>query len=173
MKRKRPRTSTFWAAASPEHHTAVWNIERFRKRILWLALLFVAGAITSNILQHYEEVLGQMIALTFFIPLLIDTGGNAGAQTSTMVIRAMVLGDVGLKNFLKVIFREMRLGLALGAAMAAVGFAWSRFLQNPNNIAFTISATIVTLVTVSSTVGAAMPVIGKRLGLDRRFSRHR
>ncbi len=138
----------------------------FRKRILWLSLLFVAGAITSNILRHYEEVLGQMIALTFFIPLLIDTGGNAGAQTCTTVIRAMVLGDVGFKDFLKVIFREMHLGLALGAAMAAVGFAWSRLLQNPSNIAFTISATLVTLVTVSSTIGAAMPVIGKKLGLD-------
>jgi len=141
-------------------------LDVFRKRIVWLALLFIAGAITSNILQHYEKVLGQMIALTFFIPLLINTGGNAGAQTCTMVTRAMVLGDVGLKDFVKVIFREMRLGLALGAAMAVVGFAWSRILQNPHNIAFTISATIVTLVTVSSTIGAAMPVIGKRFGLD-------
>ena len=138
----------------------------FRKRIVWLALLFVGGALTSNILQHYELMLGKVIALTFFIPLLIDTGGNAGAQTCITVIRAMVIGDVTLKDFLKVIWREMRLGLALGMAMAAVGFVWALVLQNPGNIAFTVSATIITVVTASSTIGAAMPIIGKRLGLD-------
>lgn len=138
----------------------------FRKRIIWLALLFVAGAITSNILQHYENQLNQIVALTFFIPLLIDTGGNAGAQTCTTVIRAMVLGDVGFKDFIRVIFREMRLGLTLGLAMAAFGFLWALVLKNPVNLGLVISATIITVVTVSSTIGAAMPIIGKRLGLD-------
>ncbi len=138
----------------------------FRKRIIWLSLLFVAGAITSNILQHYENQLAQVIALTFFIPLLIDTGGNAGAQTSTTVIRAMVLGDVGFKDFIRVVWREMRLGLALGLAMAAVGFLWAIVLKNPINLGLVISATIITVVAVSSTIGAAMPIVGKRLGLD-------
>lgn len=139
----------------------------FSKRIVWLLMLFVAGAITGNILQHYEGILDKVIALTFFIPLLIDTGGNAGAQTCTTVIRAMVVGEVTMKNFLQVIWREMRLGLILGLAMAAVGFSWAMMLQsNDVQIALTVSLTIITVVTVSSTIGAIMPVIGKRLGLD-------
>jgi len=138
----------------------------FRKRIVWLALLFVAGATTSNILQHYEGLLDQIIVLTFFIPLLIDTGGNAGAQTSTMIIRAMVLGDVGLKDYLKVILKEIRLGLALGLAMATFGFFWAMFLRHPVALGLTISATLAAIVTVSSTIAATLPIIGKRLGID-------
>ena len=138
----------------------------FRKRIIWLVLLFVAGAITSNILQHYQAQLAQVVALTFFIPLLIATGGNAGAQTCTTVIRAMVLGDVSFKDFIQVIWREMRMGLTLGLAMAAFGFLWALVLKNPVNLGLVISATIITVVTVSSTIGAAMPIVGKRLGLD-------
>lgn len=138
----------------------------FRKRIVWLALLFVAGATTSNILQHYEGLLDQIIVLTFFIPLLIDTGGNAGAQTSTMIIRAMVLGDVGLKDYLKVILKEIRLGLALGLAMATFGFFWAMILRHPVALGLTISATLATIVTVSSTIAATLPIIGKRLGID-------
>jgi len=86
---------------TPYLQSGVFSV--FRKRIVWLALLFITGATTSNILQHYEGLLGQIITLAFFIPLLIDTGGNAGTQTCTMIIRAMVQGDVGLKDYARVI----------------------------------------------------------------------
>ncbi|MEW5784082.1 MAG: magnesium transporter [Bacillota bacterium] len=138
----------------------------FRKRIVWLLLLFFAGTITSNILKHYEEVLAQLVTLAFFIPLLIDTGGNAGAQTSTTIIRAVAVGDVTVKDFFKVIWREMRLGLFLGLAMAAIGLAWTLAQKNRLEVGLIVSATIVVVVTVSSTFGALMPIIGKRLGLD-------
>ena len=138
----------------------------FRKRIVWLLLLFFAGTITSSILKHYEDTLTHLVALAFFIPLLIDTGGNAGAQTSTMVIRAVAVGDITVKDFCKVIWREMRLGLVLGLAMAVIGLLWALAQKNPLTLGVTVSATIIAVVTVSSTFGALMPIIGKRLGLD-------
>ena len=83
----------------------------FRKRIVWLLLLFVAEAFTGNIMRYYEGLLTRVVALSFFIPLLIDTAGNAGTQTSTLVIRAMSVGEIRGGDFLKVVWREMRLGL--------------------------------------------------------------
>ncbi len=145
-------------------HAGFFSI--FRKRIVWLLLLFVAGAITSNILQHFEGVLSSVVALSFFIPLLIGTGGNAGAQTSTMVIRAMAVGDITVKDYLKVIWREMRLGLLLGSAMAVIGFLRAVALKSDLALSLTISASLVAVVTVSSSIGALMPIIGRRLGLD-------
>jgi magnesium transporter len=142
----------------------------FRKRIVWLLLLFLAGTITSNILKHYEIILDRIVALAFFIPLLIDTGGNAGAQTSTTVIRAVAVGDITARDYFRVIWREMRTGLTLGLAMALIGLVWAlalaRNLDDNLPVALTISATIVAVVTVSSTIGALMPIVGKRLGLD-------
>ena len=138
----------------------------FRKRIVWLMLLFLAGTITSTILRFYEDTLTQAVALAFFIPLLIGTGGNAGAQTSTTVIRAVAVGDVNVKDFLIVIWREIRLGLILGLAMAAIGLGWSLAQNNDLLVGLIVSTTIVAVVTFSSTIGAVMPIIGKKLGLD-------
>lgn len=149
---------------SPYIHAGFFSL--FRKRIVWLLLLFVAGAITSNILQHYEGLLSRVVALSFFIPLLIGTGGNAGAQTSTMVIRAMAVGEVTVKDFLKVIWREMRLGFILGLAMAVIGFLRAVALKSNMEMSLIVSITIIAVVTVSSTIGAVMPIVGKRLGLD-------
>lgn len=149
---------------TPYLHAGFFSL--FRKRIVWLLLLFVAGAITANILQNYEALLSRVVALSFFIPLLIGTGGNAGAQTSTMVIRAMAVGEIRVRDFFKVIFREMRLGLILGLAMAVIGYLRAVLLNSPIDLSLTVSATIVAVVTVSSTFGAVMPIIGKKLGLD-------
>jgi len=149
---------------SPYLQAGIFGV--FRKRIVWLMLLFLAGTITSNILKHYEDTLTQIVALAFFIPLLIDTGGNAGAQTSTTVIRAVAVGDITVKDFFKVIWREMRLGLILGLAMAIIGLAWALAQQKNLDLGLTVSTAIIAVITVSSTIGAVMPIIGKRLGLD-------
>ncbi len=138
----------------------------FRKRIVWLLLLFVAEAFTGNILRYYESLLTQVVALSFFIPLLIDTAGNAGTQTSTLVIRAMSVGEIRSSDFLKVIWREMRLGLTLALPMAGVTFLWAMMLGSPVNLSLTVSATIIVIITLSSTLGAIMPIVGKKLGFD-------
>ena len=138
----------------------------FRKRIVWLLVLFVAEAFTGNILRHYEGLLTQVVALSFFIPLLVDTAGNAGTQTSTLVIRAMSMGEIRAGDFFRVVWREMRLGLVLALPMAGITFLRAMMLDSSVNLGLTVAATILVIITVSSTLGAIMPIVGKKLGLD-------
>ncbi len=138
----------------------------FRKRIGWLLVLFVAEALTGNILKTYEAVLSQVVALTFFIPLLTDTGGNSGSQASTLVIRAMALGEVTIRDFATIILKEIQVGAILGLAMGTVGFVFSWLIGGSIAIAVTVAITLIAVLIVSSTVGAALPLIGAKFGLD-------
>jgi len=138
----------------------------YRKRVGWLLLLFVAQSFTGTILKHFEDYLSQVVALTFFIPLLIDTGGNSGSQAATTVIRAMAVGEVAPLDFLRVIWREARLGLILGATMAGATLLWAFLLDSSVALGLTVAVTILAIVLVGSTVGAALPIIGRKLGFD-------
>lgn len=138
----------------------------FRKRIGWLLVLFLAASLTQNILAHYSGFLEQVVALTFFIPLLIGTGGNAGSQAATLVIRAMAVGEVSFSDFLRVVWREARLGVLLGLAMALVTYARAYIFEGDVALGFTVAVTIGVIVFVTSTIGAGLPLIGRRLGFD-------
>lgn len=138
----------------------------FRKRIGWLLLLFLAASFTTSILRYHAHLLDQVVALAFFIPLLIGTGGNSGAQASTLVIRAMALGEVAIGDFLRVVWREVRMGLSLGGAMAAVTFGLARIIGSPFDLGLTVGVTITLIVVVGSILGAALPLLGRRLGFD-------
>ncbi|MFZ5899043.1 MAG: magnesium transporter [Bacillota bacterium] len=138
----------------------------FRKRIGWLLLLFVAGALTSNILAWQADALEKAVSLAFFIPLLIGTGGNSGSQAATLVIRAIAVGEVSTRDFLRVIWREARLGVALGLTMGMVMFIRALTLGESPSLGITVAFAIVAIVTFSSSLGATLPIIGKRLGFD-------
>lgn len=141
-------------------------IDLVKKRVGWLLVLFIAEAFTGNILKTYEDVLSQVVALTFFIPLLTDTGGNSGSQASTLVIRAMALGEVTLKDLTKILWKEVRVGAALGLAMGTAGFFFSWVIGGSPGVALTVSIALVAILIVSSTVGAVLPLIGTRFGVD-------
>ncbi len=149
---------------SPYLHAGFFSL--YRKRITWLLLLFLVETLTGSILKHYENTLSQVVALTFFIPLLIDTGGNAGSQASTLVIRAMAVGEVTAADFFRVVWREMRLGLVLGLTMAATSLVFVHFLHGSLYIGLTVAATLVAVLTTSSFTGAILPIIAKRIGVD-------
>ncbi|MCX6020582.1 MAG: magnesium transporter, partial [Chloroflexi bacterium] len=102
--------------------------EIVRKRVGWLLILFVAEAYTGTVLRHFEATLSEVVALAFFIPLLIGTGGNVGTQTVTTLVRAMAVEDVGLRHLMTVLFKELRVGLILGVVMAATAFLRSEML---------------------------------------------
>lgn len=138
----------------------------YRKRVGWLLFLFVAALLTSNILQYYEEFLDQVIALAFFIPLLIDTGGNSGSQAATLLIRAMALGEVTFTDFVRVVWREAQLGVALGATMAVAVFLRAYLMGGGLELGLTVAATISLIVITGSTIGAALPLIGRKIGFD-------
>jgi magnesium transporter len=137
-----------------------------RKRVGWLLLLFFAEGYTGTVLQNFEGELKAVVALSFFIPLLIGTGGNIGSQTVTLVVRAMALGEVAMRDIGWLVFKELRVGLAIGIFMAAVGVAQAYVLHVSNDIAFVVALTLISICVWSATVASALPLVLRRLGVD-------
>jgi magnesium transporter len=137
-----------------------------RKRVGWLLLLFVAEAYTGTVLRNFENELATVVALSFFIPLLIGTGGNIGSQTVTLVVRAMALNEISLRDIAWIAFKEMRVGLVLGGIMAVVAFGRAELLGVGSNIGMVVALTILTICLWSATVAAVLPLTLRRLGID-------
>jgi magnesium transporter len=137
-----------------------------RKRVGWLLLLFIAEGYTGTVLQNFEGELKAVVALSFFIPLLIGTGGNIGSQTVTLVVRAMALNEVSMRDIGWLVFKELRVGLVIGLFMAAVGVAQAIFLHVSNDIAFVVALTLISICIWSATVASALPLILRRAGAD-------
>lgn len=137
-----------------------------RKRIGWLLLLFVAGTLTSAVLHRFEDELAAVVALAFFIPLLIGTGGNAGAQTVMTVIRSLALGEVGVRQAWRVVLREATTGLVVGVLVGAVAFGQALLWQAPIALALTVSVTMFAICVWSTTVGSLIPILAHRFGVD-------
>lgn len=137
-----------------------------RKRVGWLLLLFFAEGYTGTVLQNFEGELSAVVALSFFIPLLIGTGGNIGSQTVTLVVRAMALNEVSMRDIGWLVFKELRVGLVIGLFMALVGVGQAVFLQVPNDIALVVALTLIAICIWSATVASALPLILRRAGVD-------
>jgi magnesium transporter len=137
-----------------------------RKRIGWLLLLFVAGTLTSAVLHRFEDELAAVVALAFFIPLLIGTGGNAGAQTVMTVIRSLSLGEVGVKQAWRVALREATTGMLVGMMVGTVAFGQALLWRAPLALALTVSVTMFAICVWSTTVGSLIPIAAERFGVD-------
>jgi magnesium transporter len=137
-----------------------------RKRIGWLLLLFVAGTLTSAVLHRFEDELAAVVALAFFIPLLIGTGGNAGAQTVMTVIRSLSLGEVKVQHAWRVVLREATTGLVVGLMVATVAFGQALLWKAPLPLALTVSVTMLAICVWSTTVGSLIPIAAERVGVD-------
>jgi magnesium transporter len=137
-----------------------------RKRIGWLLLLFVAETFTGTVLRHYEGELAAVVALSFFIPLLIGTGGNAGSQTVTTIIRSLALGEIRLVDAGRVLARELGTGLTVGALIGSVAFARALLWGAHLPLAVTVAITILVICTWSTTIGSMIPIAAQRFGVD-------
>lgn len=137
-----------------------------RKRIGWLLFLFVAGTLTSKVLHSFESELATVVALTFFVPLLIGTGGNAGAQTVMTVIRSLSLGEIGVKHAWRVVLREAMTGLMVGVLIGVVAFAQAYWITHDLKLALTIAVTVCAICVWSTAVGAVIPIAAHRIGVD-------
>ena len=137
-----------------------------RKRVGWLLLLFVAGTLTSAVLHKFESELAAVVALAFFIPLLIGTGGNAGAQTVMTVIRSLALGEVGVRHAWRVVAREATTGMLLGLLVAPIALVQALFWQAPFRLAITVAVTMFAICVWSTTVGSLVPILAQRFGVD-------
>lgn len=137
-----------------------------RRRLGWLLLLFVAGTLTSTVLKHYSGELEEVVALSFFIPLLIGTGGNAGAQTVMTVIRSLALGEIRFRYAWKVVTREAATGMALGLLIGSVALGQAVMAGASTKLALTVAATMLAICAWATTVGALIPLGAQRLGMD-------
>ncbi|MFH1901742.1 MAG: magnesium transporter [Candidatus Omnitrophota bacterium] len=144
------------------------------KRSVWLILLAVFGSVSGFVLQKYTDSIHQLVALTFFLPLLIATGGNAGIQSATIIIRSLAIGDIGAKDFFRVVFRESFLGLFIGIMLALVGFMRALFQlfiqgglsQSDWLLSVSVGISMGITVVVAAIVGASLPLISRRLKVD-------
>ncbi len=137
-----------------------------RKRIGWLLFLFVAGTLTSKVLHSFEAELATVVALTFFVPLLIGTGGNAGAQTVMTVIRSLSLGEIGVKHAWRVVLREATTGLLIGVMIGIIAFIQAFWVTHEVKLALTIAVTVLVICVWSTTVGSIVPIVAHRFGVD-------
>ena len=149
-------------------------LETFLKRIPWLLLLMVSATFTGMIITGFEDKLARYVVLTSFIPMLMDTGGNAGGQSSVTIIRGMSLGDIALKDVLRVIWKEMRVSVLCGVALAAVDFAKIMLIdrlllgnQDVNAmVAVVVCLTILIAVFIAKLIGCTLPILAKAVGFD-------
>jgi magnesium transporter len=137
-----------------------------RKRIGWLLLLFVAETFTGTVLRHFENELAAVVALSFFIPLLIGTGGNAGSQTVTTIIRSLALREIKLKDGWRVLAREATTGVTIGLLLGAVAFGRALLWGAHMPLAATVAVTILVICSWSTTVGSLIPILAERFGVD-------
>ena len=141
--------------------------ETWWKRIPWLLLLMVSATITSTILGKFNERLAIVPILTIFIPMLMDTAGNAGGQSSVTVIRALSLGDVKMGDVFRVVWKELRVAFLCGICLAAVGFGKVILIDGASPVqALVVSLTMALTILVAKFVGCTLPILAKRIGLD-------
>ena len=149
----------------PYLRTSVFEL--WKKRIIWLLFLMVSATFTGTIITHYEDALGAYIVLTAFIPMIMDTSGNAGSQTSVTIIRALSLDEIEFSDFFNVVWKEMRVALLAGITLAAANFVKLQVVDRVSmSVALVVCMTLVATVFVAKLIGAMLPMISKKIGLD-------
>lgn len=137
-----------------------------KSRIGWLLLLFVAETLTGTVLRHFEHELAKVVALSFFIPLIIGTGGNAGSQTVSTIIRALALGQVRFRDALRVLVRETSSGLLLGVLLCVVAFGRSLLWGNGAQLSLVVGLTILAVCAWANVIAAVVPLLAQKLRID-------
>lgn len=144
--------------------TGFW--EMVRKRGVWLLVLFLAELFTASALEHFDHVLKHALTLVFFIPLIVSSGGNSGSQSASLITRALAVGEVSVRDVLRIAGREMGMGVALGLALGIVGYVRVLVAGDSPLVCATVALTLVGVVAIGAMVGAMLPLLFKRIGLD-------
>lgn len=154
-------------APSKEEYLESSVFELAKNRLTWLLVLMVSATFTGSIISKYEDIIEQMVVLAAAIPMLMDTGGNAGSQSSTLIIRGMALGEIKLKDWFKVVWKELRVGIIVAVGLGLVNFCRMRFiLKQDMKISFLVSFTLGVVVVMAKLVGGVLPLGAKKLKMD-------
>ena len=149
-------------------------LEMIRKRATWLVILFVGEMLTATAMGYFEHEISRAVVLALFVPLIISSGGNSGSQAATLIIRALALGEVKLRDWWLVMRRELLSGLLLGLILSTIGFLrialWSAFSNLYGKywmlVGLTVSCSLLGIVLWGTIAGSMLPFILKRLGMD-------
>jgi magnesium transporter len=160
------------ALDAPYLESPLW--EMIRKRAGWLSVLFVGEMFTASAMHYYEDEIARAVVLALFIPMIISSGGNSGSQASTLVIRAMALGEVRSRNWLRILTRELGAGLALGAILGSIAFlkitlwpnAATVYGEHFTMIAAAVSSSLLGVVIWGTVAGSMLPLLLRKLGFD-------
>jgi magnesium transporter len=165
------------ALEDPYMDAPIWEL--VKKRVLWLIVLFIGGMLTATVIGSFQGSLEKAVVLSIFMPLIISAGGNAGSQASTLIIRAMSLGEITPRDWLRIMRKELISGVLLGGILALLGFGRVVGWQNiqaalggdPYGIHYvaigaTFGIAVLGVVLWGTLAGAMLPLLLKRLGLD-------
>ncbi|HNR04526.1 MAG TPA: magnesium transporter [Bacillota bacterium] len=154
-------------APSEEEYLKTDIITLAKQRIFWLLFLMLSATITGNIIESFQGSLEKAVGLAVFIPMLMGTGGNAGTQSSTLVIRGIALGEVVLSDISKVIWRELRISLMVGISLAVVNFVRVYYLGgNSFTVSVVVSVTLILTIMIAKVIGGVLPLIAKAINID-------
>ena len=149
----------------PYLKTSVFDLAKHR--VLWLLILMVSATVTGRIISYYDGLLQTAVVLASFIPMLMDTGGNCGSQASVMVIRGLALGEVEMRDILRVLWKELRVGLLVGVVLSVVNFGRIMLFEGVGTmVALTVSLSLFVTVVVAKCIGCALPIVARRCGFD-------
>lgn len=149
---------TKYSAASP--------VQLFRKRIGWLLILIFVNLISAGVISNYEEYVMEFITLALFMPLVIASGGNCGAQSATLMVRALATGDVELGDWLKSVGKEIFVGILLGGAMALIAGGVGQLYGGDTKIAVIVGLSMISIVFIANAFGALLPFVLSRIKVD-------
>ena len=152
-----------------ERYLAATVRDLFKLRLPWLLLIYLIESVTASILKSYEDLISKVAVIAAFIPLIMDTGGNVGSQATSMIIRALALGELSERSrhdLVYVFLKELATAAAMGAVFGAIGFGFAYLLGGSMRVALAVSLTLFIVIVFADIVGAILPIIARRLGID-------
>ena len=163
-KKSKQKMDTIEKIEQPYLKTSVWTLAK--NRIIWLLILMISATVTGSIIQGFEDVLQSVVILASFIPMLMDTGGNSGSQSSTLIIRGLALGEITTKDIFKVIFKEFKVSIVVASILSSVNFLRLYFFTSAGfMVSLTVCASLFFTIVLAKVVGGILPIISKKLNL--------
>lgn len=137
-----------------------------RKRFAWLLFLMLSATITGTIITRYEEAFAAVPLLVSFIPMLMDTGGNCGSQSSTLIIRGLALGEITFKDIFRIMFKEFRISLLVGTGLSLINGVRILIMYKDPQLALVVALSLTATVIMAKLMGCVLPLIAKKLSMD-------
>ncbi len=150
----------------PQTYLQTSALQHAKSRITWLLVLMLSSTITGSIITHYEDAFAAIPLLVSFIPMLMDTGGNCGSQSATLITRGLAVGELTFADALAIIWKEFRVSLLVGAVLAVANGVRIFLQYHDASMAIVIACSLVATIVVAKLVGCLLPLLAKRVGLD-------